>query len=121
MKTPNPLLPKVKRDKRRKLTEKKIGIIKSMIASGKYTLKDVANKFGVQSNTIRYHTDEGFKQKRIAAVTAALTEKLKDPQARKEQNRRNSEHYFRLMKIPGNRKKWQNYHRQRSRMQKELA
>lgn len=114
-------MPKVKRDKRKKLSAKKIETIKSMVASGKYTLTDVAEKFNVRPNTIRYHTDEEFKQKRIAEVTAALSKKLKDPAARLAQNKRNSEHYFRLMKIPGNRKKWQTYHRQRNRMQKELA
>lgn len=121
MKSINPVLPKVRRDKRKKLTDKKIEKIKSMFATGNYTLKDLGRKFKVRAQTIRYHVDEKYRLARIAFVTAQIKEKLKDPDARKKQNQQNSDYYFRLMKIPGNKNKWRRYHRENQRKRKELA
>lgn len=123
MRLANPLLPKVDHDKRKKITPQNIVEIKAMVAAGN-TRKKIAKEFGVRASTIRYHINEKYRQYRIQVATVAIQKKLNNPKTRveqrKKQNIHNKTHYVRLMEIPGNRKKWQNYHRERHHQHKEI-
>lgn len=120
MRSVNSLLPKVSEDRRRKITAEDIAQIQIMIAEGTFTLKQIAEKFGVRTTAIRYHTDEKYRQHRIEVVTAGINKKLKDPKERKKQNQRNSRYYHRLMQDPENKKMWNKYHRERHHQHKEI-
>lgn len=105
-----PVLPHVIKDKRKKVTSEMILQMNQMRQSGDYTLADLVKKFKLNVNTVRYHTEPDYRKYVIELHTKQVQNKRKTNPVYKEREARNKKKSFdRLMKIPGNRKKWNNY------------